>query len=144
MAKKIGKNNWVGMKFRNLPEYNYSAIWNNLVTIRLDKGEVMELPPDKSEFYDVSLGTKCTTSCIRTKVFNNTQINEYKEFIRKNSENIIYIKHNEDGSFRIDYYGSSACPFCYVSANPNGRYYESICETWKKWMNLYKNLIINK
>lgn len=63
MAKKISKNEWVGMKFRNLPDYNYSAIWSNLVTLRLDKGEVMELPPDKSEFYDVSLGTKCNACC---------------------------------------------------------------------------------
>ena len=92
MAKKISKDKWVGLKMRNLPEYNYSVIWNNLVTIRLDKGEVMELPPDKSEFYDVSLGNKCTTG---------------------------------------------KCNFCYVAANPNGKYYEDICETWKKWMSLY-------
>lgn len=30
------------------------------------------------------------------------------------------------------------CPFCYVASNPNGQYYEDICETWKKWMSLYK------
>lgn len=28
---------------------------------------------------------------------------------------------------------------CYVSSNPNGRYYEDICETWKKWMSLYSD-----
>ena len=84
MAKKINKSKWTGLKLRDLPDYNYSAIWSNLVTIRLDKGEVMELPPDKSEFYDVSLGNKCMTG---------------------------------------------KCSFCYVAANPNGRYYEDICET---------------
>lgn len=92
MCNKINKNQWVGMKFRNLPYYNYSAMWNNLVTVRFDKGEVMELPPDKSEFYDVSLGNKCTTG---------------------------------------------NCPFCYVAAKANGKYYEGICETWKKWMATY-------
>lgn len=29
------------------------------------------------------------------------------------------------------------CPFCYVSANKNGEYFEDICETWNKWMELY-------
>lgn len=27
------------------------------------------------------------------------------------------------------------CSFCYVSSNPNGKYYENICETWQTWMN---------
>lgn len=29
------------------------------------------------------------------------------------------------------------CNFCYVSSNPDGRYYEGICETWKKWMDTF-------
>lgn len=136
MARKINKDKWVGIKYRNLPEYNYAAIWNNLVTVRLDKGDIMELPPDKSEFYDVSLGTKCTTSCVRTKIFDNDHFDECKEFIEDNSDNVIYVSQHEDYN-RVDYLGSSACPFCYVSANPNGKYYEDICETWKKWMSLY-------
>lgn len=94
MVEKINKNNWKGFKFRYLKDYNYKAIWNNLTTIRLDLGDVIELPADKSEFYDVSLGNKCCTG---------------------------------------------KCDFCYVAANPNGKYYENICDTWKKWMATYED-----
>ena len=34
-------------------------------------------------------------------------------------------------------FGDSACPFCYVAANPNGEYFENICDTWLKWMSRY-------
>lgn len=78
-----------GMKRRIVPECNYNAIWSNLKTIRLGEGVAKELPPDNAEFYDVSLGNKCTTG---------------------------------------------KCPFCYVSSDPNGRYYDNICDTWRKWM----------
>ena len=81
MVEKINKNNWKGFKFRYLKDYNYKAIWNNLTTIRLDLGDVVELPADKSEFYDVSLGNKCCTG---------------------------------------------KCDFCYVAANPNGKYLEKV------------------
>ena len=81
-----------GIKKRVFPSNNYNAIWSNLKTIRLGEGVAKELPPELSEFYDVSLGNKCTTG---------------------------------------------KCPFCYVSSDPNGRYYEDICETWKKWMDTY-------
>ena len=94
MVEKINKNCWKGLKFRYLKDYNYKAIWNNLTTIRLDLGDVMELPADKSEFYDVSLGNKCCTG---------------------------------------------KCDFCYVAANPNGKYYDDICDTWKKWMATYQD-----
>lgn len=33
---------------------------------------------------------------------------------------------------------NAECPFCYISANYNGVNYPDICETWRKWMNLYK------
>lgn len=92
MIKKISKNEWVGYKIRKLPKFNYSAMWHNLVTTRFDLGDVIELPPEYSEFYDVSIGNKCTTG---------------------------------------------KCNFCYVSSNPNGNYYDDICETWKKWMNTF-------
>lgn len=29
------------------------------------------------------------------------------------------------------------CPWCYVNANPNGKAYENICETWNKWMKTF-------
>lgn len=63
MIKKINKDKWEGIKLRKLPMYNYSAVWNNLTTIRFDMGPTMELPPEFSEFYDVSLGTICNAGC---------------------------------------------------------------------------------
>lgn len=33
------------------------------------------------------------------------------------------------------------CPFCYVSANPSGRYFKNICETWKKWMSTFNDIV---
>lgn len=33
---------------------------------------------------------------------------------------------------------NAECPFCYVSAGHGGVNYPNICETWKKWMALYK------
>ena len=52
-----------GIKRRVYPDYNYNAIWSNLKTLRLGKGQAKELPPNHSEFYDVSLGTKCNLEC---------------------------------------------------------------------------------
>lgn len=52
-----------GIKVRNFPEYNYKAVWFNLKTIRLGSGQAKPLPPDKSEFYDISLGTTCNLEC---------------------------------------------------------------------------------
>ena len=82
-----------GVKRRTFPDHNYNAIWCNLKTIRTGKGVAKELPPELSEFYDVSIGNTCTTG---------------------------------------------RCPFCYVASNPNGRFYEDICDTWKKWMDTYE------
>ena len=54
-----------GTKVRRLKDYNYNAIWNNLVTIRLgeDDEEIIELPPELSEFYDVGITTRCNLMC---------------------------------------------------------------------------------
>ena len=86
-----------GVKRRSFPEYNYNALWSNLKTIRTGKGVAKELPADRAEFYDVSLGNKCVTG---------------------------------------------KCQFCYVSSNPNGEYYEDVCQTWKKWMDTFPKDII--
>lgn len=138
MIKKINKDNWEGIKFRKFPEYNYSAVWNNLSTIRFDLGEVKELPPEYSEFYDVSLGNKCISSTI--KRFVTTDKDKYDTFVSKiDSEKIIHCGVAENNNFFVEYLGNCGCPFCYVSANPNGKYYEDICETWKKWMNMYED-----
>lgn len=50
-----------GIRIRKGP--GYYAIWNNLKTVRLDQGEEQPLPPERSEFYDVSLTTRCNSSC---------------------------------------------------------------------------------
>ena len=62
-----------GVKIRKFPEYNYHAIWANLKTLRLGIGQAQELPADKSEFYDVSLGTRCNLQCpfCYTNALNN-------------------------------------------------------------------------
>lgn len=33
---------------------------------------------------------------------------------------------------------NAECPFCYVSAGRGGVNYPNICETWKKWMDMYE------
>lgn len=49
---------------RRLPEFGYDAVWKLNHTLRFDCGvPVQELPPEKSEFYDVSLGTWCDGGC---------------------------------------------------------------------------------
>ena len=54
-----------GLKYRYIPEANYRAMWNNLVTIRLgeSKDDIKELPPDLSEFYDVGINNLCNAEC---------------------------------------------------------------------------------
>ena len=52
-----------GVKRRFFPEKNYNAFWLNLKTTRFGTGVASELDPDKAEFYDVSLGTKCNAGC---------------------------------------------------------------------------------
>ena len=51
------------VKVRVFPEKNYRAIWHNLKTIRLGEGVAEELEPEYSEFYDVSIGTRCNAEC---------------------------------------------------------------------------------
>jgi MoaA/NifB/PqqE/SkfB family radical SAM enzyme len=38
---------------------------------------------------------------------------------------------------------NACCDFCYVSANKNGINYPDICETWEKWMKMYKTEKVN-
>lgn len=33
------------------------------------------------------------------------------------------------------------CSFCYVSANPDAKHYENVCETWRKWMDTYTDTL---
>ena len=55
--------NHFGIKRRVFPENNYNALWYNLKTTRFGTGTATELEPDKAEFYDVSIGTKCNACC---------------------------------------------------------------------------------
>lgn len=52
-----------GLKKKEYSDLNYRSIWYNLQTIRLGSGPSKPLPPEKSEFYDISLGTKCNVGC---------------------------------------------------------------------------------
>lgn len=52
-----------GIRIRRDKKRNYYSLWYNLKTIRLDLGDTCELLPDRSEFYDVGLGTKCNAEC---------------------------------------------------------------------------------
>lgn len=59
----------IGIIYRYMKEYNYSALWKDNITTRFfsdwkRKGKrYIELPPDQSEFYDISLGTYCREGC---------------------------------------------------------------------------------
>ena len=48
-----------GLKKKEYSDIDYRSVWYNLQTIRLGSGPSKPLPPEKSEFYDISLGTKC-------------------------------------------------------------------------------------
>jgi intein/homing endonuclease len=52
-----------GIRRRIMKEYNYNALWYDLKTVRLGTGVAKELPPDRAEFYDVGINTKCNTNC---------------------------------------------------------------------------------
>ena len=52
-----------GLRVRKDYDKNYWSLWYNLTTIRLDIGETKQLLAEKSEFYDVGLGTKCNAKC---------------------------------------------------------------------------------
>lgn len=59
----------IGIVYRYMPEYNYSALWKNNITTRFfadwkkQGPKFIELPPEQSEFYDISLGTYCPEGC---------------------------------------------------------------------------------
>ena len=52
-----------GVKSKVYPELGYRTLWYNLNTIRFGASQSQPLPPEKSEFYDISLGTKCNVCC---------------------------------------------------------------------------------
>lgn len=72
-----------GVKVRKFPEYNYHAIWANLKTLRLGTGQAKELPANKSEFYDVSLGTRCNCNCPFCYVGASTNGRDYTNLVDK-------------------------------------------------------------
>ena len=52
-----------GLKSKDYPDLNYRSIWFNLQTIRFGTSPSDPLPPEKAEFYDISLGNKCNVGC---------------------------------------------------------------------------------
>lgn len=50
------------VKVRDFPEKNYKAIWHGLRTLRVGEGVAKELDPDKAEFYDIGINTKCNAN----------------------------------------------------------------------------------
>lgn len=52
-----------GKRRRVFKDKNYDSIWYNLTTLRLGLGNAIELEPDKSEFYDVGINTRCNANC---------------------------------------------------------------------------------
>lgn len=62
-----------GLRVRKDYDKNYWSLWYNLTTIRLDIGETKPLLAEKSEFYDVGLGTKCNAKCPFCYVSANNQ-----------------------------------------------------------------------
>lgn len=54
--------NW-GLRIRKDLSRNYYSVWENLKTTRLDLGEEIKLPYEKSEFYDVGITEKCNAMC---------------------------------------------------------------------------------
>lgn len=51
------------VKVREFPEKNYKAIWHDLKTLRVGEGVAKELDPDRAEFYDIGINTKCNAEC---------------------------------------------------------------------------------
>lgn len=52
-----------GLKNRRYSNKNYNAIWYNLKTVRIGEGVAQELDPDKAEFYDIGITTRCNAQC---------------------------------------------------------------------------------
>ena len=51
------------VKVREFPEKNYKAIWHDLKTLRVGEGVAKELDPNRAEFYDIGINTKCNAEC---------------------------------------------------------------------------------
>lgn len=88
-----------GIRHRIFPEKNYNAIWNNLKTIRLGSGQAGELPAAESEFYDVSLGNKCSTGkCKFCYVSSNPDGKHYEDICSTWQKLMQTFFENKDGN----------------------------------------------
>lgn len=63
--------------------------------------------------------------------------------IGEEKSNNLPIEYSEFLDVAINNKCNALCDFCYVSATNKGENYEHICETWKKWMNNYRECNIN-
>lgn len=85
------------VKVREFSEKNYKAIWHDLKTLRLGEGVAKELDPDRAEFYDVGINTKCNAECPfclppNTKILTS----KGEESIENIKVNDLVFSYNED------------------------------------------------
>jgi len=71
-----------GTKIRRDLSKNYYAIWQNLVTTRLDLGDEIALEPEKSEFMDVGITSRCNACCPFCYVSASDKGLDYKNISR--------------------------------------------------------------
>ena len=69
--------NW-GLKIRKDNTRNYYSVWENLKTVRLDLGEEIKLPYERSEFYDVGITERCNAMCDFCYVSADSGKQDYK------------------------------------------------------------------
>lgn len=86
-----------GFKFKGISSCNYTAIWSNLTTVRFGDKEIKELPADKAEFYDVSLGNRCHTGKCNFCLVPETHIltNEGDKYITDIKTEDLVFSYNE-------------------------------------------------
>lgn len=100
--RKVDKNHWEGKGYRKNEKFNYEAIWRNLTTIRFDiGGDVIELPCDESEFYDVAIGNKCTTGNCPFCYVGANQHGEYYDGICETWKKWMETKRENEKPFQI-------------------------------------------
>lgn len=69
--------NW-GIRIRKDLSRNYYSVWENLKTTRLDLGEEIKLPYDRSEFNDVGITERCNLACQYCYVSADNTRQDYK------------------------------------------------------------------
>ena len=71
-----------GIKIRKDLSKNYYAIWQNLVTTRLDLGDEIPLEPERSEFADIGITSRCNACCPFCYVSASDKGQDYKNIAK--------------------------------------------------------------